>query len=96
MHVAVWAFTDDNREPVAKSPSARLSFRASAWERFLEGADIVNVGIGILVFIVIVALGGLAISLIYGTFASTILTLFVIPLIYYGYCRRVSPEKPVR
>ncbi len=27
--------------------------------------------------------GGLAISLIFGAFASTVLTLFVIPLIYY-------------
>ena len=29
--------------------------------------------------------GGLAISLIYGTFASTVLTLFVIPLVYFIY-----------
>ncbi len=29
--------------------------------------------------------GGLAISLISGTFASTVLTLFVIPLVYYSY-----------
>ncbi len=29
--------------------------------------------------------GGLAVSLIYGTFASTVLTLFVIPLVYYAY-----------
>ncbi len=29
--------------------------------------------------------GGLAISLIYGTFASTVLTLFVIPLVYFMY-----------
>ncbi|BAU46659.1 transporter [Sulfurifustis variabilis] len=32
--------------------------------------------------------GGLAISLIFGTFASTALTLFVIPLIYFLYARR--------
>ena len=32
--------------------------------------------------------GGLAISLIYGTFASTALTLLVIPLVYYLYERR--------
>jgi multidrug efflux pump subunit AcrB len=32
--------------------------------------------------------GGLAVSLIYGTFASTVLTLFVIPLVYYAYERR--------
>jgi multidrug efflux pump subunit AcrB len=32
--------------------------------------------------------GGLAVSLIYGTFASTVLTLFVIPLVYYLYERR--------
>jgi multidrug efflux pump subunit AcrB len=32
--------------------------------------------------------GGLAISLIYGTFASTALTLFVIPLVYFLYERR--------
>jgi len=32
--------------------------------------------------------GGLAISLIYGTFASTVLTLFVIPLVYFIYEQR--------
>ncbi len=32
--------------------------------------------------------GGLAISLIFGTFASTVLTLFVIPLLYYAWIRR--------
>ena len=31
--------------------------------------------------------GGLAVSLIYGTFASTVLTLLVIPLVYLGYER---------
>ncbi|HEX2667118.1 MAG TPA: efflux RND transporter permease subunit [Gammaproteobacteria bacterium] len=31
--------------------------------------------------------GGLAISLIFGTFASTVLTLFVIPLVYYKWAR---------
>jgi multidrug efflux pump subunit AcrB len=52
--------------------------------------------LGTMVMIFDPVFGGLAISLIYGTFASTLLTLFVIPLIYYGYCRRVSPEKPMR
>jgi multidrug efflux pump subunit AcrB len=38
--------------------------------------------------------GGLAISLIYGTFASTVLTLLVIPLVYLGYERlRVANMK---
>jgi multidrug efflux pump subunit AcrB len=32
--------------------------------------------------------GGLAISLIYGTFAATVLTLFVIPLVYFIYEHR--------
>jgi len=32
--------------------------------------------------------GGLAVSLIFGTFASTVLTLFVIPLAYFSYQRR--------
>ncbi len=32
--------------------------------------------------------GGLAVSLIFGTFASTVLTLFVIPLVYFSYQRR--------
>ncbi len=32
--------------------------------------------------------GGLAISLIYGTFASKMLTLFVIPLVYFIYENR--------
>jgi multidrug efflux pump subunit AcrB len=33
--------------------------------------------------------GGLAISLIFGAFASTMLTLLVIPAVYYGqYCRQ--------
>jgi multidrug efflux pump subunit AcrB len=35
--------------------------------------------------------GGLAVSLIFGTFASTVLTLFVIPLVYYLYERRQQP-----
>jgi len=52
--------------------------------------------LGTLVMIFDPVFGGLAVSLIYGTFASTILTLFVIPLVYYGYCRRISPEKPLR
>lgn len=33
--------------------------------------------------------GGLAVSLIFGTFASTLLTLLVIPLLYYGWQRRL-------
>jgi multidrug efflux pump subunit AcrB len=37
--------------------------------------------------------GGLAISLIYGTFASTVLTLFVIPLVYFIYESR-RPKTP--
>jgi multidrug efflux pump subunit AcrB len=32
--------------------------------------------------------GGLAVSLIFGTFASTVLTLFVIPLVYFSYQRQ--------
>jgi len=32
--------------------------------------------------------GGLAVALIFGTFASTVLTLFVIPLVYYLWARR--------
>ncbi|MCR4331099.1 MAG: efflux RND transporter permease subunit, partial [Sulfuricaulis sp.] len=34
--------------------------------------------------------GGLAVSLIYGTFASTALTLLVIPLVYFLYARRAN------
>jgi multidrug efflux pump subunit AcrB len=34
--------------------------------------------------------GGLAISLMFGTFASTMLTLFVIPLLYYLWQRRLD------
>ena len=36
--------------------------------------------------------GGLAISLIYGTFASTVLTLFIIPLIYLVYERHSAAQ----
>ena len=36
--------------------------------------------------------GGLAVSLIFGTFASTALTLLVIPLLYFLWRRRTSPE----
>ena len=39
--------------------------------------------------------GGLAISLIFGTFASTILTLFVIPLVYYWWARRLASRHAV-
>lgn len=52
--------------------------------------------LGTMVMIFDPVFGGLAVSLIFGTVASTILTLFVIPLVYLGYCRRVSPEKPLR
>lgn len=43
---------------------------------------------GTLVMIVDPVFGGLAISLIFGTFASTILTLFVIPIGYHAYAGR--------
>jgi len=36
--------------------------------------------------------GGLAVSLIFGTFASTALTLLVIPLLYFLWRRQTSPE----
>ncbi len=36
--------------------------------------------------------GGLAVSLIFGTFASTALTLVVIPLLYYLWQRRLEPQ----
>ena len=36
--------------------------------------------------------GGLAVSLIFGTFASTALTLIVIPLLYYLWQKRSTPE----
>lgn len=39
--------------------------------------------------------GGLAVSLISGTFASTMLTLLVIPLLYYMYNRRHAEESEV-
>ncbi len=41
--------------------------------------------LGTLVMIFDPVFGGLAVSLIFGTFASTVLTLFVIPLIYFVY-----------
>lgn len=44
--------------------------------------------LGTLVIIVDPVFGGLAVSLIFGTFASTVLTLFVIPLMYYMGARR--------
>ena len=52
--------------------------------------------LGTMVMIFDPVFGGLAVSLIFGTVASTILTLFVVPLVYLGYCRRISPEKPLR
>jgi multidrug efflux pump subunit AcrB len=44
--------------------------------------------LGTLVMIVDPVFGGLAIALIFGTFASTALTLLVIPLAYYAWQRR--------
>lgn len=44
--------------------------------------------LGTMIMIVDPVFGGLAISLIYGTFASTVLTLLVIPLLYFVYERR--------
>jgi multidrug efflux pump subunit AcrB len=38
--------------------------------------------------------GGLAVSLIFGTFASTLLTLIVIPLLYYMWQRRQPASGP--
>jgi multidrug efflux pump subunit AcrB len=52
--------------------------------------------LGTMVMIFDPVFGGLAVSLIFGTIASTILTLFVIPLVYLSFCKRVSPEKPLR
>ena len=49
--------------------------------------------LGTSVMIVDPVFGGLAISLIFGTFASTVLTLFVIPIGYYAYACR-HPESP--
>jgi multidrug efflux pump subunit AcrB len=46
--------------------------------------------LGTLVMIVDPVFGGLAISLIFGTFASTALTLLVIPLVYYAWQRRTA------
>ncbi|MHB1951192.1 MAG: efflux RND transporter permease subunit [Acidiferrobacteraceae bacterium] len=46
---------------------------------------------GTLVMIVDPVFGGLAISLIFGTFASTVLTLFVIPIGYHAYAARHQP-----
>jgi len=37
---------------------------------------------------------GLAISLIFGIFVSTVLTLVVIPLLYYAVYRRAHPAPP--
>ncbi|HUX19457.1 MAG TPA: hypothetical protein VMV63_09770, partial [Acidithiobacillus sp.] len=36
--------------------------------------------------------GGLAVSLIFGTFASTLLTLIVIPLLYFLWERRLEKQ----
>ena len=44
--------------------------------------------LGTAVIVVDPVFGGLAVSLIYGTFASTVLTLFVIPLIYFMVSKR--------
>lgn len=55
--------------------------------------------LGTLVMIVDPVFGGLAISLIFGTFASTVLTLFVIPIGYFAYAnrqeRRAQPAEGV-
>ncbi|GMR20084.1 MAG: efflux RND transporter permease subunit [Gammaproteobacteria bacterium] len=46
--------------------------------------------LGTLVIIVDPVFGGLAVSLIYGTLVSTVLTLFVIPLLYYLYASHTA------
>jgi multidrug efflux pump subunit AcrB len=50
--------------------------------------------LGTLVMIVDPVFGGLAISLIFGTFASTVLTLFVIPLLYFSVQRSAVVPLP--
>ncbi len=49
--------------------------------------------LGTLVMIVDPVFGGLAISLIFGTFASTVLTLFVIPIGYFRYAQRLERKQ---
>lgn len=39
---------------------------------------------------------GLAVSLIFGILVSTVLTLLVIPLLYYAWLARPAPEETVR
>ena len=46
--------------------------------------------LGTAIMIVDPVFGGLAVSLIFGTFASTVLTLLVIPLVYYVYEKRLG------
>jgi multidrug efflux pump subunit AcrB len=48
--------------------------------------------LGTLVMVLDPVFGGLAVSLVFGTFASTVLTLFVIPLLYFGLARRVGAD----
>jgi len=48
--------------------------------------------LGTMIMVVDPVFGGLAISLIFGTFASTILTLLVIPLVYYLYAKGEDRE----
>jgi multidrug efflux pump subunit AcrB len=50
--------------------------------------------LGTLVMILDPVFGGLAISLIFGTFASTVLTLFVIPLLYFSVQRSAVVRDP--
>ena len=46
--------------------------------------------LGTAIMVVDPVFGGLAVSLIFGTFASTVLTLLVIPLVYYVYEKRMG------
>ena len=48
--------------------------------------------LGTAIMVVDPVFGGLAVSLIFGTFASTVLTLLVIPLVYFVYETRVGKK----
>ena len=48
--------------------------------------------LGTAIMVVDPVFGGLAVSLIFGTLASTVLTLLVIPLVYFVYETRVGKK----
>ena len=91
----------ENVPPRARSRRAAKTLGSEKWGRQSQSTApacatkaavrTINTGLGALFILDDPIFGGLAVSLIFGIFVSTLLTLFVIPVVYYAYRYRTTP-----